>query len=293
MFRGIALFLLVVGVCCAGAAAQTGAPAQLDIQGHRGARGLMPENSMPAFRKALRLHVPTLELDLQLTQDHVFVVHHDAKLDPKRCLYDDGHKVEKQAIDQLRYDALAHIDCGRLVDPRFPKQQTVAGTRIPRLQDVLALARSADYPVQLSVEIKWSKHRDGLTEAGYARQLLTLLKEYGLAQRTIVQSFHASALLAVGSADPTVRRAILVRRPEEYDAAVQQSRATILSPRYDALHREDVEHFQRLGIAVIPWTVNEPADLCRMIAWGVNGLITDYPDRAMRLVKNNSCKNAK
>lgn len=248
---------------------------------------------MPAFRKALSLRVPTLELDLQLTQDHVFVVHHDAKLDPKRCIYDDGHKVENQAIDQLRYDALAHIDCGRVVDPRFPKQQAVAATRIPRLQDVLALARTAEYPVQFNVEIKWSKRRDGLTELAYARKLLALLKHYGMTHRTIVQSFHVPALLAVGSIDPTVRRAILVRQPEEYDAAVQQSRAIILSPRYDGLRRQDVERFQRLGIAVIPWTVNEPADLCRLIGWGVDGLITDYPDRAMQLVDNNSCKNAK
>ena len=248
---------------------------------------------MPAFKKALSLHVPTLEFDLQLTQDHVFVVYHDAKLDPKRCVYDDGHKVEKQAIDQLRYDALAHIDCGRVVDSRFPKQQTVAGTRIPRLQDVLALAGSADYPVGLSVEIKWNKRRDGLTESSYARRLLMLLKKYGLTQRTIVQSFHAPALLAVGRMDATVRRAILVRRPEDYNLAVQQSRATILSPRYDGLRRDDVARFQRMGIAVIPWTVNEPADLCRLIAWGVDGLITDYPDRAMRLVNNNGCNNTK
>lgn len=248
---------------------------------------------MSAFKKALSLRVPTLELDLQLTQDHVFVVHHDAKLDPKRCMYDDGHRVENQPIDQLRYEALAHIDCGRVADPRFPKQQTVTATRIPRFQDVLALARGADYPVQLNVEIKWTRRRDGLTETAYARQLLALLKQYGMTQRTIVQSFYVPALLAVGSMDPTVRRAILVRQPEEYDAAVQQSRATILSPRYDGLQREDLERFQRLGIAVIPWTVNEPADLCRMIAWGVNGVITDYPDRAMQLVANNSCKNTK
>jgi glycerophosphoryl diester phosphodiesterase len=237
MFRSIALFLLTSVACCASVAAERGALAQLDIQGHRGARGLMPENSMPAFTKALSLQVPTLELDLQLTQDHVFVVHHDAKLDHKRCVYDDGHKVENQAIDQLRYEALVQIDCGRLVDSRFPRQQTVTATRIPRLQDVLALARGADYPVRLSIEIKWSKRHDGITEEAYARQLL--------------------------------------------------------APRYDRLRRPDVERFQRQGIAVIPWTVNKPADLCRMIAWNVNGVITDYPDRAMQLVDSHSCNNAK
>lgn len=287
------MFLLTSVACCASVAAERGALAQLDIQGHRGARGLMPENSMPAFTKALSLQVPTLELDLQLTQDHVFVVHHDAKLDPKRCVYDDGHKVENQAIDQLRYEALVQIDCGRLVDSRFPRQQTVTATRIPRLQDVLALARGADYPVRLSIEIKWSKRHDGVTEEAYAQQLLALLKQYGMTQRTIVQSFHAPALRAVESIDPTIKRAILVRQPEKYDAAVQQSRATILSPRYDRLRRPDVERFQRQGIAVIPWTVNEPADLCRMIAWNVNGVITDYPDRAMQLVDSHSCNNAK
>ena len=282
---------LAVWVLCLGTPAQSGA--QIDIQGHRGARGLMPENSLPAFTEALRLRVPTLELDLQVTRDRELVVYHDPRLNAKLCVRDDGRQLPSVAIETLLYDELADVDCGRAVNPRFPEQQIVPGTRIPRLDDVLRLARNADYPVRLSIEMKWPKRNDGLTVDEFARRLMALVHRYGLGKRTIVQSFHAPALRAVNKIDPSVARAILVRRPEDYAHAVKESRATILSPRYDGLRKADVERFQGSRIPVIPWTVNGIADMCRLIAWGVNGLITDYPDRALELLRTNSCASSK
>lgn len=272
-------------------AAQTGLP--LDIQGHRGARGLMPENSLPAFQEALRLRVPTLELDLQITQDHELVVYHDPSLNTKLCISDDGRRLSNVSIEVLRYDELADIDCGRAVNSRFPEQQAIAGTRIPRLDDVLRLARDANYPVRLSIEMKWPKRKDGLTVEEFARRLVALVQRYALQERTIVQSFHAPALRAVKEIDAGIARAILVRRSEDYDRAVKESQATILSPRYDGLRKADVERFQRMQIPVIPWTVNKIADMCRLIGWGVSGFITDYPDRALELLRANSCGSSK
>lgn len=243
----------------------------------------MPENSLPAFAKALALRVPTLELDLQLTKDRVLVVHHDPRLDPKRCVYDDDATVPRTLIEQLNYKDLARIDCGPRADSGLP------ATRIPRVEQVLALARDASYPVRLNIELKWQRRKDGVSIEEFAGRLVALVKHYGLERRTIIQSFHAPALREVLRLAPSIARAILVQEPQDYDRLVTQSAATILSPRYDGLHHEDVIRFQRRKIAVIPWTVNEVVDMCRMIAWGVDGLITDYPDRALRLVAERAC----
>ena len=284
-FLGLALAFATVGL------AQAGVP--LDIQGHRGARGLMPENSLPAFKEALRLRVPTLELDLQVTQDRELVVYHDVRLNRKLCVRDDGRRLANASIEALRYDELANVDCGRIVDPRFPEQQAIAGTRIPRLEDVLKLVRDADYPAWLSIEMKWSKRKDGLTFDEFARRLMALVQQYALQGRTIVQSFQTPALRAVKEIDASVARAILVRQPEDYARAVRESQATILSPRYDGLKKSEVERFQRMEIKVIPWTVNKIADMCRLIGWGVDGFITDYPNRALELLRTEKCSSNK
>lgn len=253
----------------------------------------MPENSLPAFEKALALRVSTLELDLQVTKDRVLVVHHDPGLDPKRCVYDDGGAVPGTLIEHLNYEDLARIDCGRRADRRFPRRQAVFGARIPRLEQVLVLARDADYPVHLSIELKWQARKDGISVEELAELLVALIKRYNLERRTTVQSFHAPALKAISRLDPAIARAILVRKPKDYDRLVELSAATILSPRYDRMRRADVERFHRMSIPVIPWTVNEVVDMCRMIAWGVDGLITDYPDRALRLVGERACRRAR
>jgi glycerophosphoryl diester phosphodiesterase len=279
---------LAFSIACA---AQAGT--QLDVQGHRGARGLMPENSIPAFKEALRLRVPTLELDLQVTQDRELVVYHDSRLNTKLCVRDDGRRPSNVTIETLRYDELADVDCGRVVDPRFPEQQIVPGARIPRLEEVLRLVSDANYPVRLSVEMKWPKRKDDLTVEEFARRLVALVQKYALQERTIVQSFHAPALRAVKEIDAGVARAILVRRSEDYERAIKESRATILSPRYDGLRKTDVGRFQRMHIPVIPWTVNRIADMCRLIGWGVSGFITDYPDRALELLRSGGCGSGK
>ena len=283
----MALALASSAVCTA----QPGS--QLDVQGHRGARGLMPENSLPAFKEALRLRVPTLELDVQVTQDRELVVHHDPRLNAKLCVQDDGRRLASVTIEMLRYEELADVDCGRAIDPRFPGQQTIPGTRIPRLEEVLALVREADYPARLSIEMKWPKRKDGLTVEEFARRLMALVQRYALQDRTIVQSFHAPALRAVKEIDASVERAILVRQSADYARAVEESGATILSPRYEGLRKTDVERFQRTRIRVIPWTVNKISDMCRLIGWGVSGFITDYPDRALALLRTDSCASGK
>ena len=146
---------------------------------------------------------------------------------------------------------------------------------------MLALARDAGYPVRLSVEIKARKLERTLPLHEFADLVVQSVREFGMDDRTIVQSYHPQALTAVRDLEPDIRRAILVRSPGRYDEAVEESDATILSPKHTTLSEEDVRRFQQRGIAVIPWTVNKPAAIDRMIEWGVDGIISDYPDRVL------------
>ncbi len=253
----------------------------LDVQGHRGCRGLRPENTLPAFEKALKLGVTTLEMDIQTTSDRVLVVTHDQQLNAKHCVSATGDRVPRDPFKDLRFEQLAQIDCGSRPSSKFPEQKPVPGAGIPRLEQVFDLARDADYPVQLSIEIKMQKRKHGIPIDEVARLLVDLVRRYGFETRTIVQSFDAEALNAVKELAPELRRSVLVRSRSNYDRLLRETGSPILSPRYDRLKRKDVTRFQEQGIHVIPWTVNKPDDIRRMIAWGVDGIIPDYPDRVL------------
>ncbi len=253
----------------------------LDVQGHRGCRGLRPENTLPAFEKALELGVTTLEMDIQTTSDRVLVVFHDQHLDAKRCVSDTGHGVPREPFNDLRFEQLAQIDCGSQPSSKFPEQKPVPGAGVPRLEQVFDLARDADYPVQLSIEIKMQKRKHGIPIDEVARLLVDLVRRYGFETRTIVQSSDPEALNAVKELAPELRRSVLVRRRGSYDRLLRETGSSILSPRYDRLKRKDVTRLQARGVQIIPWTVNEPDDIRRMIAWGVDGIISDYPDRVL------------
>ncbi len=254
-----------------------------DVQGHRGFRGLYPENTMAAFRGALEYQVPTIELDVQVTRDGVLVVHHDPRLNRSLCVRDDGRPLQNLRMSQVDLAALADIDCGSRPNRKFPDQRTVVGERIPRLDQVLELAEMADYPVRWSIEIKMKDSRSGRTAQELAEIAVKTVQAAGLENRTIIQSHDPEVLLSVAELAPEIGRAILVRSPGAYDRLVESSRATILSPRYDRLRATDVERFHARGIAIIPWTVNNPNNILTMISWGVDGIISDYPDRVLQV----------
>jgi glycerophosphoryl diester phosphodiesterase len=270
-----------VGVSCVTAVgAEPGIP---EIHGHRGARGLLPENTIAAFEKAIELGV-VLELDVQVTRDRRLVVHHDARPNSKLCRQDDGGPVPDRLFRDLDYADLARIDCGSRPPKDVPEQRPVPGARIPTLEEVLRLANAAPHPVELNVEIKIKNPADTIPVDEFARRVVAAVREAGLTDRTTIQSFHPPALLEVGRIAPELRTAILVRLRSDYRRLLDESGATILSPSFQGLREEDVQAFQEQGYRVVPWTVNKEGDLRRMISWGVDGIITDYPDRARSLL---------
>ena len=284
----------------------------LDIQGHRGARGLAPENTLPAFATALTLGVNTLELDCAITRDDVVVVSHDPALNPDITRSPDGKWLQQSgpAIHSLTFQELQRYDVGRTnpasaYGKRWPEQKPVDGTRIPRLADVFALVRkSGNEAVRFNIETKISPLEPGATTApeDFARKLVAAVRAGGMARRAAIQSFDWRTLAVVQKEAPEIPTVYLTVQKGFMDSIqadqpqspwtagyrfrdhgsvprmIKAAGGAVWSPFSGDLTREAVREAQALGLKVVVWTVNEPAGMRRMIEWGVDGIISDRPD---------------
>ncbi len=270
------------------------------MQGHRGARGLAPENTLPAFRRALDLGVTTLELDTVVSADGEVVVSHDPFVSSTFCSHPDGTPVQPDeeadlAIYGMPYAEVARFDCGRRGHPLFPRQEAQAAAK-PRLRDVVRLAEAyarehARPPVFYNVETKSTPEGDGRLHpppAEFVRLLWDVVGGEGIAERFTLQSFDVRTLQEAQRCRLPVRLALLVERGEAGPAESLSAGLDALgfvpdiySPNYHLVDRAVVEEAHRRGMLVIPWTVNEPDEMRRLRALGVDGLITDYPDLAL------------
>ena len=263
----------------------TGPPSRIEIQGHRGCRGLRPENTMAAFEHAVRLGVDVLELDVGLTRDGVLVVAHDPEVNPERC--SEGEGLASRLIRDISFAELRTLDCGAQKNPRFPEQRPVPGQRMPRLEEVLDLL-ARHRALGANVEIKTFPDRRQATwpPARFADALVPLIRDRGLVGRVTVQSFDPQALQEVTRVSRgTVTLSALADRRGDFQPMLRKTRARILSPRHTELRRADVEALHRQGVRVIPWTVNEPARMRELVGWGVDGIITDRPDLLLSLAR--------
>jgi glycerophosphoryl diester phosphodiesterase len=285
----------------------------LDIQGHRGARGLAPENTLPAFARALAIGVTTLELDCAVTRDGVVLVSHDPALNPDITRGPDGKWLKKTgpAIWDLKYQDTQRYDVGR-INPesayagRWPDQQPVDGTRIPRLADLFALVRkSGNNSVRFNIETKVSPLEPELTTTpdDFARKLIAAIRAGGMENRAAIQSFDWRTLQFVQQEAPgiptvylTVEKGFMdsiqrdkpaspwtadfhvTRHGGSVPRMVKAAGGAIWSPYHAETSRSQIKEAQSLGLKVVVWTVNEPADMRRMIEWGVDGIISDRPD---------------
>jgi glycerophosphoryl diester phosphodiesterase len=290
-----------------------------DLQGHRGARGLAPENTLDGFATALRIGVTTLELDVGVSKDDVVVVSHDRLLNPDHTRGPDGQFLPGPgpAIRTLTLADLRQYDVGRLKPgtayaAAFPLQQPVDGARIPALSELFGLAKRMDADkVRFNIETKLTPSSGAETPdpETFAALVAAVVRAAGMAPRVTVQSFDWRTLTALQRIAPEIERACLTVETAE-DDNIQRARpgpspwtagldiddfggstpkmvaATgchIWSPYYRNVSAELMTDAKNAGIRVIPWTVNEPADVTRLIDLGVDGLISDYPDR-LRLV---------
>jgi len=291
-----------------------------DLQGHRGARGLLPENTLVAFETALSIGVSTLELDLAMTRDGVVVVSHDSRLNPDHTRGPDGKFLAAQgpAIHALTLAELKRYDVGRLrpgtsYAATFAQQRAVDGATIPTLAEVFDLVRraKADH-VRFNIETKLTptSGADTPDPETFAGAVAAAVREAGLAARVTLQSFDWRTLLVMRRIAPEIERVCLtidggggdtLRRGQpgpspwtagldidEFGGSVPRlvlaAGCSVWSPNYRYVTAASLAEAGALRLQVIPWTVNERSDMARLIEMGVSGIITDYPDRLRALM---------
>ncbi len=317
--------LALVSACAAEApppaAEATSGPA-FDLQGHRGGRGLRPENTLAAFKYALELGVTTLELDCGVTKDGVVVVSHDRVLNPDHTRDADSKFLEKAGpvLHELTYEELRQYDVGRIKPDsdyatKFPEQQAVDGERIPRLADVFEQVRkSGNRTVRFNIETKIDPTQPGQTATPetFASALINVIRAAGMASRTTIQSFDWRTLVLARRHAPEIAVVALTdQQPDEdtmeigkpgasawlggFDVddhagsvprTVKALGAKVWSPHALDLTPTLVAEAHELGLKVVPWTVNEPKDMETAMSLGIDGLITDYPDRLRAVMES-------
>jgi glycerophosphoryl diester phosphodiesterase len=287
--------------------------AAFDLEGHRGTRGLAPENTLAAFERALAIGVTTLETDLAVTKDGVLVISHDPYLNPDVVRSADGAWLAAKGptIHSLTLDELSRYDIGR-VNPasayakQFPEQVHADGQRFPTLAQVFALGQGNTVRFNIETKITPTSGGDTPDPSTFARQVVKAIRDAQMTTRVTVQSFDWRTLVEVKKLAPEIATACLTIETQNNDTVQRQGPAPspwhaglALSDHGRSLPRlvkaagcgtwsmfwrnltpEGVAEAHALGLLVLPWTVNEPADMARLVDWKVDGLITDYPDRA-------------
>lgn len=282
--RIVGLALLIAVVLAAPAVMHAAPVLTVDVHAHRAGAGLAPENTLAAVRHALSLGVDVIELDLHVSADGAIVVIHDATLE--RTTNGRG------AVRATLLADLQRLDAGAWFAARF------AGERIPTLRDVLEAIRAAGNDrVRVNLETKYDP-RGPAPPAEFEAMLLQILREAGWRDRVIVQSFHYPSLERVKALDPAVATAVL-RSPltPTFDPVglVRSVRADLYSPGFALVSREVIDTLHRAGIPVVPWTVNDPAAMERLLDQGIGGLrgdgiITDYPDRLIQVLRSRGIR---
>lgn len=291
----------------------------VDLQGHRGARGLLPENTLPGFAGALAIGVSTLELDLAMTADRQLLVMHDPVFEPKLARDPDGDWLagDSATVRSMTLAQAQRYDVGRLNPShryarRFPEQVAVDGTPAPTLAQVFDLVeRANNRRVRFNVEMKLRPDAPDATwpPREFAAAVVELVRARGLGERVTVQSFDWRALGAIQQLAPEIETAYLSVDQDwlsnlqtgrggaspwlggldiddfggSAPRAVREAGGSIWSPYHLEVDARTIAEARALGLRVIVWTVNERERMRELVAMGVDGIITDYPDR-LRLV---------
>ena len=274
-----------------------------ELQGHRGARGLFPENTAEGIRSAIALGLRCFEIDVGVLRDGTVVVHHDLALNQDLARTPGGNwlPVTGPLLRRMDWEELQDYDVG-CIRPgtayarQFPGQALHDGARVPRLLDVLRIDPAVAYTIELKLQPDRPDWTVGAEEM--AERVLAVVDEAGAAGRVTLQSFDWRAPRHVRKTRPDIPTGWLTSAETAADpetwwelpastpipAAIAAEGGNVWTPQWDELTPALLDQAHALGLAVIPWTVNEAADMRRLIAWGVDGLITDYPDRALPIL---------
>lgn len=278
------------------------------VFGHRGARGLLPENTSAGFELANEMKLTGVEFDIGVTADGIAVVHHDPHLSADFARNKDGTYVDAKAVPicELTYQELLTYDVGRLrtgtdYATRFSTQKPLDGSRIPTFDEVLNICSGLD----LLVEVKSFPNRpnDTLPVCDLTMATIQQLRAHNVLEQSVLYAFDWRVLDEASIIEPQLKRCCLTEadtvknahlwfgkanldhfqpdQPGSLPRVVASTGAKVWAPHYKMLSKYEVDQAHLLGLTVIPWTVNEPQDILDMLAYGVDGIISDWPDRVL------------
>jgi glycerophosphoryl diester phosphodiesterase len=286
-----------------------------------GAEGMRPGNTLPSFEYAIHAGADVIEMDMQVTKDNVIVISHDPILHPPYC---SGPKPEA-VIHELTLAEVRKWDCGAIQYPGLPRQKVMPGTPMPTLDEVFALGASSK--VLFNIETKITPRRRTLEEARaivlsvaqpkpsgevldrrarglmqqgpemtpspeeFARMVLAEIRKYHLESRVILESFDFRTLVAMKKLEPRIQLSALCMGPDlDFVKIGKESGAGIISPLHTFVTAEQVRSAHAAGLRVLPWVANEPADWDRLIAAGVDSILTDYPADLIEYLKQRGSR---
>ena len=261
------------------------------IEAHRGGRGLMPENTIPAMIHAIDLGVTTLEMDTHVSSDGKVLLSHDHYINPQFILDQNGDEIpekdnKKYILYQMRYDEIRKYDAGSRINPKFPKQKPVK-TYIPLLAELIDsvqshLKQGGKKQVFYNIETKSDPSGDNSLHPDpekFIDLLVDVLKKKNIIQWTVIQSFDVRTLQVLNRKYPHIKTSFLIENANSFEENMKILGFIpfIISPNFKLVTAEYVNKCHQQGLKVIPWTVNTKEDIAKLMALGVDGIISDYP----------------
>ena len=275
---------------------------KIGVQGHRGARGLFPENTITSFIEAIKLGVDTLEMDVVISKDMQVVVSHEAWMNEIFCIRPDGkgmeaNSQEKYNLYKMDYAEIVKYDCGIKGHKEFPLQKKTASYK-PLLAEVIkkveAFVEENKLPaIKYNIEIKSEEGGDNIFNPEpktFVNLVCAEIEKYKIIERTNLQSFDVRILQEIKKKDATITIALLVENEDGLEINLNRLgfMPNTYSPDFYLVDELLIQSVHAHNMKLIPWTVNEIIDIKRMIALGVDGIISDYPDKVLEVIKNNT-----
>lgn len=269
-------------------------PVGFDKEGHRGCRGLMPENTIAAMQYALGLGVTTLEMDISISKDKKVFLSHEPFFNHEITTLPDGGFIKEERehdynMYTMPYDSIVKYDVGMKPHPRFPKQQKIKAVK-PLLADVFDAAREEIKNSRrtipfFNIETKTTPETDNVFHPApqeFVELLMAVIKEKNMEPYVIIQSFDFRTLIYLHKKYPHIKTAMLVEATDKRSFRKQLDdlgfMPTIYSPAFEIVTKKLIEDSHEKNIRIVPWTVNNKAKITELKSWGVDGIITDYPD---------------
>lgn len=270
-------------------------PKIIEIHGHRGFRGYFPENTITAFKEAAKLGVDVIELDVIISKDSQVVVSHEPWFNHKTCSEPNGEKVKSQKqhnLHKLNYSEIKKYDCGKRGNSGFQSQKAIPEYK-PLLSEVIETienyCKENNLPlIQYNIEIKCGKLGDKKyhpSPSKVSKLVYDVISKYNINNRIFIQSFDVRCLQVIHQIEPNLRIGLLIANVGSINHNIKKLGFTpyMYNPTLKLVKTKTIEQVHERGCKVIVWTVNSEADMKKLIRMGVDGLITDYPNIALKL----------